>query len=118
MSRFRIPETDEELWWPGGSCRVAALLALSPAELERRVGARLQEGDEPGLGPWRGVGLFLASGWPVELICYEREQARGPLVQLRADVTDDPAAARRETAAALGLAPRHIAWVPPAEAGP
>jgi hypothetical protein len=115
MAEFRIVRPEDDLGWPSGAYRTAALLALSPAELEWRLGAPLAEGVEPGLGPWRGIGLILDSGWPVELICYEQRHGPrpGPVVALRVDVLDDDASARAEVVGALGLGAENVEWLPP-----
>ena len=112
MTDFRLP-TEDELTWPSGDAQVVALLTLRADELEERVGLPLRSGVEEGLGPWKGIGLILASGRPIELVWHEAAADRSAPTELRVDVDDDYFSARDEAIAALRLVPSEIAWVLP-----
>ena len=87
--------------WPGGDGRVTAMLDIEAAELSRRLGFELASGDEPGLGPWQGLGVRLRSGTCIEFIEHRFAPVRGFV--LHVDSAADPAAAVDETLASLGL---------------
>ncbi|MBV9749450.1 MAG: hypothetical protein JO157_11610 [Acetobacteraceae bacterium] len=113
MSKFRAASAAEDYHWPSGEPRTAAVLAVSVADLERRIGTAPERGVESGLGAWVGFGLELASGARVELVAY-LEAPGGPLFELRADARANLDAARAECLAALGLPVTAVVWVPEA----
>lgn len=63
-------------------------MAITDFHLKDYFGRDQISGDEPGLGPWRSIGLRSASGAIAELITYEAEVGRG--FTLRIDATSDP----------------------------
>lgn len=63
-------------------------MAITDFPLKDYFGRDQISGDEPGLGPWRSIGLRSASGAIAELITYEAEVGRG--FTLRIDATSDP----------------------------
>lgn len=101
--------------WPSGDGRDAALLDIPAAALSRRLGSALDEGEEPGLGPWHGASLRLPSGVHVGLIEHRFAPKRGFVLQV--DSAADLAAAVGETLAALGLQRDALLWLSPL-AGP
>ena len=56
--------------WPSGDCKDIAAIVISESALARWAKEPLQQGREPGLGRWVGIGGRLPSGAPVELIRY------------------------------------------------
>lgn len=76
--------------WPGGAYVEVARLSLTDADLIDYFGRDLVSGDEPGLGPWRAMGMQSGSGAVAELIRHDAEQT--PEFTLRVDVLSDPCA--------------------------
>lgn len=94
--------------WPGGAYVEVAKLSLTDADLIDYFGRDLVSGDEPGLGPWRAIGLQSGSGAVAELICHEAEQTRG--FTLRVDVLSDPRAVFDEIVAELLPGREGVLW--------
>lgn len=97
--------------WPSAGCSESALLAVSEAELERRLSWKLHRGVEDGLGHWAAIGLELASGAVVELINYQQRPGQSAFI-VRTAATDSSEAVLAELLACLGLAQTSIIWRP------
>ena len=111
MADYRQLRSDE-LRWPSGSYRSAALLDLPPQALDASRGLTFYAGSDD-LDYFRAAAVALPSGRRVALWWYERApEPRG--LELRIDAADDPAAARAEAFAALQLPHDAIVWVPDA----
>jgi hypothetical protein len=109
MSSFRAL-TVEEFRWPSGGSRSAALLDAPPQAVEAACGLAFRAGLDD-LDYYRAAGVELASGRRVGLLW--RERAAEPHgLELLVDAADEPAAARAEVLAALGLDERCVIWAP------
>jgi hypothetical protein len=99
------------LRWPSGDYIVVALLNLHEADISRSIGGELTCGEEPGLGPWQGIGVKLGSGAVVELITHSHQPTSG--FELRVDRGCSLAAVFDETLAALGIGQEPVVWRSP-----
>lgn len=97
--------------WPGGSYNEIARLAVTEDHLSDYFGSELIKGDEPGLGPWRAIGLQLDSGAVVELISYDADREVG--FTLRVDILSDPRIALNEVVMNILTSPQDVTWVSP-----
>ncbi len=97
--------------WPGGSYIEVARLAITDSHLKDYFGRDLISGDEPGLGPWRSIGMLSASGATAELISYDAEQGQG--FTLRIDAISDPCSVFNEVVAELVPGTGDVLWRSP-----
>src|SRR6476620_3439162 len=105
---FRVVRIEESPRWPSGDSRDIAMIRIRLTDLERRIGASLLTGDEPGMGRWWAAGLELVSGAPVEIIRYEGDPESQFVI--RADANADGARVREEAMAALALDRAALLW--------
>lgn len=94
--------------WPGGSCVEVAKLSITDADVTGYFGCDLVRGDEPGLGPWRSIGMQCACGAIAELISYEAEEGQG--FTLRIDALSDPPSVFNEIVSELVPSRSHVLW--------
>lgn len=95
--------------WPSSGYSEYALLAVSEAELERRLSTRLVHGVEEGLGAWAAIGLRLPSGAIVELVDYqERPGERAFVVRMVATASSE--VVLNELLACLPLPEGSVIW--------
>lgn len=99
------------LYWPSGDYIELAVLDIDSASLSQRLGVPLQQGEEPGLGPWEAIGAKLQSGDLIEFISYAQEPYPG--FTLRADAGNRSFRVISESLAGLGLREGALLWVSP-----
>jgi hypothetical protein len=97
--------------WPGGSYIEVARLAIADSHLKDYFGRDLISGDEPGLGPWRSIGMQSASGATAELISYDVEEGQG--FTLRIDAISDPCSVFNEIVDELVPSMDEVLWRSP-----
>lgn len=97
--------------WPSGDYADLAILDMSEDDLCRRLGVPLVEGIEEGMGPWRAIGLRLASGVFIELIVYAHTARDG--FDLRVDRPFLRSEVLAEALVSLELERAAVTWVSP-----
>lgn len=102
--------------WPSGDFVEVAMIDISCEEVSSLVSADLIEGVEPGMGPWKAIGVRLDAGEVIELIRYVYDPDRAFV--LRVDAGANLATAFEKVLNLLGRGKESLAWISPLVSNP
>jgi hypothetical protein len=97
--------------WPSGDFVEAAMIDISCEEVSTLISGDLIEGIEPGMGPWKAIGLQLDAGEVIELIRYVHDPDHSFV--LRIDAGENLAATFEKVLSLLGRSKESLIWVSP-----
>ena len=94
--------------WPSGGFDEVAVIDLSQADIECRLGRPMLDGVEAGMGAWRADGFFLSTGECMEVIIYIDAPADGFILRVDAGTPSDIAISH--FLQAFEVADEHVRW--------